>query len=386
MFLSLCMMVKDESKNIIKSLNSVKDIIESCIIYDTGSTDNTIDIIRIWCHTHDIPLHIKEGEFVDFSTSRNTLLEFADTIDSKYLLLLDSNDEMKESNKFIQFLKQNDNGDNKVDGIMLQQCWKLNDTIDKYWNVRCIKNKCGWRYTGRVHEWISKIGLHKNIDNLSDDHRREISKNVKTFITKAPEECSLFHDRIDDMAKSIVRFQRDKVLLLEDHRASPENTRIMFYLAQTLSSTQDYGEAFYYYKLRSLKGGFPEEVFHSLLRLGTLSMLLKHPWVESLKWFLKAYDHSHRVEPLCQIAQYYIQKHNFRSAFMYLSEAIKLDYPKNSVLFVNKFAHDYLRWHLMGRCAYYVKAYQIGLDSCMKAIPFGKEVDKNNLEFYKEKI
>ena len=43
--LSLVMIVKNESKIIERCLDSIKPIIDSIIISDTGSTDNTIEII-----------------------------------------------------------------------------------------------------------------------------------------------------------------------------------------------------------------------------------------------------------------------------------------------------------------------------------------------------
>ena len=44
--LSLCMITKNEEKNISRCLNSVKDIVDEIIIVDTGSTDNTIEIAK----------------------------------------------------------------------------------------------------------------------------------------------------------------------------------------------------------------------------------------------------------------------------------------------------------------------------------------------------
>lgn len=373
-FLSLCMLIKDESKNLVKTLESVKDIIESCIMFDTGSEDDTLSILKEWCENNNKVLHLKQGIFKDFSYSRNELLDFADTIDSKYLILMDGNDELKLPEKFLKYLKQHDSQENPSEGLMLQQCWLTSGVTDKYWNIRCIRNDRGWRYRGRVHEWISKTN-------------RENGELIKAGVMKAPEDCLLYQDRNADMEKSLPRFHRDKVLLLEDHYENPEEPRTMFYLAQTLGSTQDLGDAYYFYKLRTNYNGFQEEVFHSYLRLGWISKKLGHPFTESLKWWLQAYDHSHRAEPLNQIAEHYIREHNFKSAFMYLSESIKLNYPNEAILFVNRDSYDYMRWHLMGRCAYYVGEYEIGKKACEEAIRVkNMEVDINNLQFYIEKI
>lgn len=42
--LSLCMIVKNEEKNLERCLESIKDIVDEIIIVDTGSIDNTLKI------------------------------------------------------------------------------------------------------------------------------------------------------------------------------------------------------------------------------------------------------------------------------------------------------------------------------------------------------
>ena len=45
-FISLCMICKNEEKTIGNALKSVKDIVDEIIVVDTGSTDNSIDIVK----------------------------------------------------------------------------------------------------------------------------------------------------------------------------------------------------------------------------------------------------------------------------------------------------------------------------------------------------
>ncbi|HBJ81948.1 glycosyltransferase, partial [Pseudothermotoga sp.] len=44
--LSVAMIVKDEESNIRRALDSVKDIADEIVVVDTGSVDNTPDIVR----------------------------------------------------------------------------------------------------------------------------------------------------------------------------------------------------------------------------------------------------------------------------------------------------------------------------------------------------
>ena len=79
----LNMIVKNESHIIEKTLNNLcsKIVFDYWVICDTGSTDNTISICEEFSKTNKIPLYLKEGEFVDFSTSRNVAIEFAESFD-----------------------------------------------------------------------------------------------------------------------------------------------------------------------------------------------------------------------------------------------------------------------------------------------------------------
>ena len=42
--ISLCMIVKNEEKNLPRCLNSIKDLVDEIIIVDTGSTDQTKEV------------------------------------------------------------------------------------------------------------------------------------------------------------------------------------------------------------------------------------------------------------------------------------------------------------------------------------------------------
>ena len=104
--IAVLIMVKNESKRIRVTLDSIKDIVDSLVVYDTGSEDDTIDIIKGFCEESGIPLRLKEGEFVDYSASRNVSLEFADSFeDIDYILLMDTNDEVRNGQSLRKFVE-----------------------------------------------------------------------------------------------------------------------------------------------------------------------------------------------------------------------------------------------------------------------------------------
>ena len=66
----LNMIVKNESANMPSNLKSVKDLIDAVCILDTGSSDNTIQVIETWCTHNNKPCKVYEEDFLDFGRSR----------------------------------------------------------------------------------------------------------------------------------------------------------------------------------------------------------------------------------------------------------------------------------------------------------------------------
>ena len=67
----LSMIVRNECNVILTCLNSVKSIINSFVICDTGSTDNTISIIENWATENKISGSVYKHSWVVLSTNRN---------------------------------------------------------------------------------------------------------------------------------------------------------------------------------------------------------------------------------------------------------------------------------------------------------------------------
>jgi hypothetical protein len=123
------------------------------------------------------------------------------------------------------------------------------------------------------------------------------------------------------------------------------------------------------------------------MRCGDCAKMLNHAWENVIVWYLKAYDQFHRVEPLVKIAEYYVVNNNWRSAYMYLSEACKLEYPHDCILFIENGAYDYKRWSLMGIVAYYNGKFEEGKNACLKALEHSPNnpIEINNLKHYDAK-
>lgn len=378
--IGLLMMVKNEEKRLQVSLDSLVGQVDALIFYDTGSTDKTIEIIENFSEKHKINLYLKKGDFVDFSTSRNISLDFADTVDVHYLLLLDCNDELQCSDNNLKNITKSFLNKDTNAFLVCQQWWC--GQLDKYYNIRLVKARCGWRYMGSVHEWM------KDTLSATDQPRFAVARLSDNIV--------LYQDRTKDDDKTGKRFNRDRELLLRDHKKDPKEPRTLFYLAQTCQCLGLQDEALYYSKLRLELQGFIEERFHSYIRCGTTSIVLGHDWNDCMKWFIRCYEEFRRAEPLVKIADYYRHKADalgkdkksafnlWRTAYMYIKEACQLSYPEECILFVDKGVYEYYRWHVMGVVAFYVGSFEEGKEACLKAIAqnINKEINEKNLQFY----
>ena len=87
----LNMIVKNESKVIERLLNSVLPLVDYYCICDTGSTDNTEEIIREFFAKHMIPGVIVKEPFQDFGYNRTFALQQCDQMTkADYILLMDA--------------------------------------------------------------------------------------------------------------------------------------------------------------------------------------------------------------------------------------------------------------------------------------------------------
>ena len=84
--LSVCMIVRDEEKNLPRCLESVESVADELIIVDTGSKDNTISIAK------DFGAKIFHFEWCDdFSAARNQYLKYAT---GNWILQIDADEEL----------------------------------------------------------------------------------------------------------------------------------------------------------------------------------------------------------------------------------------------------------------------------------------------------
>lgn len=335
-------MCKDEENNVFRTLDSIKDVVSTLVIYDTGFTDDTVDMIKNYCDVYNIRLFIKHGKFVDYGTSRNVLLKFCEEIESiDYILLMDMNDELKNPEEFIKT--------QLIDtAYYLPMEWlEVNGNVLNYTSIRLIKNRSGWRYKRKIHEYL-----------VNEDPRFTASSLDGNF--------KLYQDRKHDNEKTSKRYESDIKLLLEsydEYKSDPENgdtgnfCRDLNYLGVTYlcianiyrNDKYEYqrllNKSFQYFKERTIQNSdFHEETFNANLHCGIILEELECHWDACSMFFFKAMELCpNRIEPMLNIANHYIKEKLFSLAFMFLNHACKLEIPKVNLSLL-KYLWDYTRF------------------------------------------
>ena len=140
--LCLTMIVKNESKIIERLFESVLPIIDSFCICDTGSTDNTLEIIFDFFKKHNKVGKIVSEPFKNFSHNRNFALKASEGM-SDYLLLMDA-DMILDIRNFDK---------NKLEG---NSFYILQGNENFYYkNIRIIENNGKYTYLGVTHEYLN---------------------------------------------------------------------------------------------------------------------------------------------------------------------------------------------------------------------------------------
>lgn len=304
MRLAVLMMLKNEAANIEISLTSLLGSIDTLIVYDTGSTDGTMDVVSAFCARHGMRLFQKHGEFVNFAVSRNASLDFADTIeDVDYVILMDCKDRLS--------LKACDFSLAKAWYVDVD-LWMGGKSVTKLKSVRILQNRAGYRYYGVVHEYLAVSGKIGNCDVTLTQNRDGEGR----------------------------RLEKDYQVLLKDHLEHPTDSRTLFYLAQTCHESGRFREAIKYSLMRIELGGFQEEVFASYLRCGKCCQKLG---TDPTQWYLKAYGHSKRAEPLAGLVEASADLHVKQ---MFIEKMCELEYPKDALLSVDMELYSRRRWEL----------------------------------------
>ena len=303
--LCLNMIVRNESKIITRLLTSVLPIIDTYLICDTGSTDDTPYIIKTFFDSHNIPGEVITEPFKNFGYNRTFALKAAHR-KATYALLLDADMIFKIEPTF------NKQTLTKDAYMIIQKGGGLN-----YHNTRLIRLDIDAKCVGPTHEYYDLPPGHQN-DKLD----------------------SIWIDDIGDGGSKANKFERDIKLLKEGIVEEPNNGRYYFYLANSYFNTGRNSESIPYYKKRIELGGWVEEIFYSHLNLGHAYMKTGQDGEAIFAWMNGYNHHTSRSETIYEICKYYREKGKNKLAMAFCKLGMDIPYPENDSLFIHKDVYE----------------------------------------------
>ena len=365
--LGLCMIVKDEEHCIERCLESIYKHIDYWLICDTGSTDTTKEVIQNFFDKKKIPGEIIDIPWEGFGASRSKALELAKE-KMEYAWMIDADDSV--------------DGNPVIPKTMTADAYTLRiKRGDFTWYRNHIFNlELNWRYEGVLHEYAT---CDKGADIMALQLEGKYHIEARTEGGR----------NVDITGQE--KYLKDAEVLIDaltnenSPHYEPTNVRYLFYLAQSYFDAGEPELAKEWYLKRAQQGGWEEEVFYSMYRIGICNCILERPWTEIQDAFLQAWSYRPcRAEPLWQLARLYRQNGNPRLGYLFAKQGLSLDFPEQDILFI---AHDIWDWQLLDEIAadaFYLMKYDEGLAACkmlLKNPNFPKEHHqrtKENVQHY----
>lgn len=355
------MIIKNASYCIKNTLEHIKPFISYYTILDTGSQDNTIDIIKR--ELKDIKGILYEKQFgsqsaneFNFRDARNDCLKTSFNNDSKckYIIELDDSFIFKSIN------------------------FNIDKLMDDCYDMK-IMNKDQFYYSTRIRSKKSKLfysdrfSIHELLD-------------IKDYKLKKLNSCFIIDDQtVESNTRSSNRYETDLKMLLNDLKNDKEvdKSRFYYYIAKTYYQLKNYNKAIEYYKLLE---SYPDYLYISKFNIALISHInLKLPLNTISKLYKECFDINKNFEPLYYLGcEYYQQKDkhelNMKYAFSYLRHAYELPFTFNKVYESSyKIYYEKLPY-LLSSIAFQTNQTEYGLDILKKANSlFDSEVLKTAL-------
>ncbi|WBO68515.1 glycosyltransferase [Streptomyces camelliae] len=314
--LCLCMIVKNEARVIERCLESVRPLVDTWVISDTGSTDGTQDLIREVLD--GIPGELVEEEWVDFGHNRTGNIRRARGR-ADYLLTLDADHVLRQDAPLPRLT---------ATSYMLR--YDTPGTQHRFKHL--MRGDLAWRYEGVTHEYpcTDAPDLQENLDAL------------------------VIEDHADGGCRA-EKFERDARLLRRELVRDPGDPRTVFYLANTERDLGHTEEAIRLYERRAAMGGWPEEVYCALLESGVLRAERTDDWPGAMDALSRAWEvRPQRLEACYELASRLRVQGRYRTAHALLARAVGRPEP-DDLLFTRSWVY---RWGLLFE--YSITAHWVG--------------------------
>lgn len=345
----LNMIVKNESHIIKKTLEHLHCIFkfDYWVICDTGSTDNTKDIIVDFFDNAGVSGELHDNEWKNFAHNRSKALEYAyDKTD--YLFIFDADDYI--------------HGDLKLPEKLTYDSYSLKfGPKFVYYRPLLINNRKKWKFKSVIHNYLFCLDKENKQIDLRGNYHIE-SRRLGNFNLDP-----LKYKKQAEVLEKEFKIEMDKK---EDIGLA---YRYAFYCGQSYRDFNDTQNAIKWYKkVVEELNNWVQEKYYSCIELGNLYKK-KDNFERSIYYYLKSLEYDNeRIEGVVYAFNYMKEKkHNYLAISLY--ERYK-NYNRNIVsrnkLFVNNPIYKNMEFEFnCSIISYYIKGTEhIGYECCKKII------------------
>ncbi|MFB2587973.1 glycosyltransferase [Acinetobacter sp. c1-l78] len=302
----LNMIVKDESAIIADTL---ANILQHCpidywVIADTGSSDNTAEIIQDFFNEKGIAGELLHHPWCNFEHNRQLALD-ATLGKSDYVLFFDADDRFVGQPLHLPALD--------CDAYNLKMSNDL-DALRCYSRYLLVKNDGQWYWLGVVHEQI-------------------VSKKTDTQIGFLQGDYFVLSGRTGARNRNPHKYRDDALILAEAYQNYQDNhhnikSQTAFFCAQSWRDYGDNAQAIHWYKIcLSYSQPYTELKRYLLLWLGKLYLLQEQPLLALDHWWQATAQHPQHAESFMHLAEYYLEHGCPELAFDLCEKAINMPMP-----------------------------------------------------------
>ena len=364
----LNMIVKNESAIIRDTLENIITHVplDYYVISDTGSDDNTANIIKQFFDEKGIQGEIHHDEWVNFAHNRNCALQHAQG-KTDYVLIFDADDRFEGTFELPEELTSD------------RYYFRMANSVtgaNVYFRTLMFRNDGSFYWRGVLHEFV--------------EQRKKTVVEQKIF-----GDYYVISGRFGARSNNPQKYFQD-AQVLEKAFYSPEDEdlkdRYAFYTAQSYRDADMPEKAIEWYAKRANLGGWYEEVYYSLLQIALLKIELNAPLDEVQNLLLSAYEYRpQRAESLYHLARQLRIHDKIKLAYIYATVAANIPLNKD-ILFVDHSVYEWKAKDELAVSAYWVGNYQLCYDLCVEllanpAIPeSNKQRFAQNLKFAQEHL
>jgi hypothetical protein len=349
--LHITFMIKNSGEIIKDVLLENLKIADKITILDTGSTDNTLSFVKEIILQEKDRVRLYEEPFIDFSTSRNRLMDLAEEHSvCVFHMMLDDTYIIRNGDTLRSFLHEIRSDNFPTFSLHI----KGTDLI--YTSNRIMRPESKIRYKYKIHEILDTkegesalIPIEKGfIEDLQSDY----------MITRT-------NDR---------KF-RDLELLLEELKEKPTDSRIYYYLGETYLCLKDYENARLYYVERAQMDGFTEETYDALYKIAVIDHLhLNKNWSITQKEYLDCFIFNPtRSESLFMIGYEYYNKKIPELAHLFFKKAFEIGLPQNQNMNIKIEQACYILPSCLIQTCYLYKDFILGIKACNMILEYKQD-------------